>query len=110
MRSGGVLGEKLVLDVQDDVCDPKQATSIANNLASRDVKFVAGHFCSSASMPASTIYAEEGIIMMTPASTAPNLTERGLDNIFRLCGRDDQQGLLLPNILRANFPMPILPS
>lgn len=101
---GGVLGQQLVLDVQDDVCDPKQATSIANNLASRDIKFVAGHFCSSASMPASTIYAEEGIIMMTPASTAPNLTERGLDNIFRLCGRDDQQGAVAAEYIARKFP------
>lgn len=102
--AGGVLGEKLVLDVQDDVCDPKQATSIANNLASRGVRYVAGHFCSSTSMPASTIYAEEGIIMMTPASTAPSLTERNLKNVFRLCGRDNQQGLVAAQYIQKKFP------
>jgi branched-chain amino acid transport system substrate-binding protein len=90
--AGGVNGEKLVLDVGDDACDPKQATLVANQMVSKGVVFVAGHFCSSSSIPASTVYEEGGVVMMSPASTAPTLTERGLSTTFRLCGRDDQQG------------------
>jgi len=89
---GGVLGKKLELVVGDDACDPKQAVSVANNFASNKVVFVAGHFCSSSSIPASKVYMEEGILQITPASTNPAFTDKGGWNTFRTCGRDDQQG------------------
>jgi branched-chain amino acid transport system substrate-binding protein len=91
--SGGVLGQRLKLEVFDDACEPKQATLIANQIVDRDIRFVAGHFCSSSSIPASMIYDEGGVIMVSPASTSPILTESGLRSVFRICGRDDQQGL-----------------
>ncbi|GBD43066.1 Leu/Ile/Val-binding protein [bacterium HR40] len=90
--AGGVLGQKLVLEIGDDACDPKQAVAVANQLVNKKVVFVAGHFCSSSSIPASDVYAEEGVLQISPASTNPQLTERGLANVFRVCGRDDQQG------------------
>ncbi|WP_448205873.1 branched-chain amino acid ABC transporter substrate-binding protein [Azospirillum sp. sgz302134] len=90
--AGGVLGQKLKLEVGDDACDPKQAVAVANDLARKGVKFVNGHYCSGSSIPASAVYAEEGILNITPAATNPKLTEQGLKNIFRICGRDDQQG------------------
>ena len=105
---GGVLGQKLKLEVKDDVCDPKQATSVANQLVNAGALFVAGHFCSSASIPASDIYNEEGVIMMSPASTAPVLTERGLENIFRICGRDDQQGKIAAEYILKHFESPVI--
>ncbi len=71
--AGGVNGEKLVLKVGDDACDPKQAVAVANDLASKKVVFVAGHFCSGSSIPASAVYAEENIVQITPASTNPKL-------------------------------------
>src|SRR5258708_28187421 len=91
---GGVLGRKLRLEIGDDACDPKQAVAVANQLASRGVVFVAGHYCSGSSIPASEVYADEGILQISPASTNPLLTERGtkFKNVFRVCGRDDQQG------------------
>lgn len=89
---GGVLGQKLVLNVGDDACDPKQAVSVANQFASKGVVFVAGHYCSGSSIPASKVYAEEGILQITPASTNPKFTDEGSWNTFRTCGRDDQQG------------------
>jgi branched-chain amino acid transport system substrate-binding protein len=100
---GGVLGQKLRLEIGDDACDPKQAVAVANQLASRDVKLVAGHFCSGSSIPASNVYAEEDILQISPASTNPKLTERGLPNVFRVCGRDDQQGLVAGNFLTKRF-------
>ncbi len=102
-KAGGVLGEPLKLEVMDDVCDPKQATTVAHNLANQETVFVAGHFCSSASIPASEIYDEEGILMISPASTAPSLTDRGLASVFRLCGRDDQQGLVAGTFIVEHF-------
>ncbi len=90
--AGGVLGQKLRLEIGDDACDPKQAVAVANDFVGKGVVFVAGHFCSGSSIPASKVYEEEGILMISPASTNPKLTDEGGDNVFRVCGRDDQQG------------------
>jgi branched-chain amino acid transport system substrate-binding protein len=91
-NAGGILGQKLVLTIGDDACDPKQAVSVANDLAKAGVVFVAGHYCSGSSIPASKVYTEEGILQISPASTNPKLTDEGGPNVFRVCGRDDQQG------------------
>ncbi len=102
--AGGVLGEKLKLTTADDACDPKQAVAVANKLAGDNVIFVAGHFCSGSSIPASAVYAEEGMIQISPASTNPKLTdERAGPNVYRVCGRDDQQGSVAGAYLAANF-------
>jgi branched-chain amino acid transport system substrate-binding protein len=90
--AGGVLGQQLKLAVGDDACDPKQAVAVANDMVRQGVKLMAGHFCSGSSIPASKVYEEEGILMISPASTNPKLTEEGGPNVFRVCGRDDQQG------------------
>jgi branched-chain amino acid transport system substrate-binding protein len=89
---GGVLGQKLRLILGDDACDPKQAVSVANDMEARGAVFVAGHYCSSSSIPASDVYAEAGIVQISPGSTNPTLTDRKLSNVFRVCGRDDAQG------------------
>lgn len=89
---GGVLGKKIVVKIADDQHDPKQAVSVANKLVNDGVAAVIGHFNSSASIPASDVYNRAGIPMITPASTNPQLTEKGYKNVFRVCGRDDQQG------------------
>ncbi|UUP17352.1 branched-chain amino acid ABC transporter substrate-binding protein [Nitratireductor thuwali] len=103
--AGGVNGEMLKLEVGDDACDPKQAVAVANQFAGSGVSFVAGHFCSGSSIPASNVYAEEGIIQISPASTNPKFTdERPGEGIFRVCGRDDQQGAVAGEFLVENFP------
>ena len=91
---GGVLGRQLVLEIGDDACDPRQAVSVANQLSGRRVAVVAGHYCSGSSIPASKVYAEEGVLQISPASTNPRYTDEGGWNTFRVCGRDDQQGLV----------------
>lgn len=91
--AGGINGRSLRLLIEDDACDPGQALTAAGKLAAAKVKFVAGHFCSQASIRSSKVYAEEGIPMISPGSTDPRLTdERVGTNIFRVCGREDQQG------------------
>ena len=100
---GGVMGQKLVLKIGDDACDPKQAVAVANKFVSEKVVFVAGHFCSGSSIPASKVYTEEGILQISPASTNPKLTDEGGDNVFRVCGRDDQQGTVAGNYLADHF-------
>jgi branched-chain amino acid transport system substrate-binding protein len=91
--AGGLLGEKVKLEIGDDACDPKQAVAVANQLARKGIRFIAGHFCSGSSIPASAVYAEEGMIQISPGSTNPKYTdERPGPGIMRVCGRDDQQG------------------
>ncbi|MGX9432497.1 MULTISPECIES: branched-chain amino acid ABC transporter substrate-binding protein [Bradyrhizobium] len=101
--AGGVLGKKLKLEVGDDACDPKQARSVAEKLSSARIPFVAGHFCSSSSIPASEAYADGNTLQITPASTNPLFTERKLWNVARVCGRDDQQGLVAAEYILKNF-------
>ena len=101
--AGGVNGEQISLSVGDDVSDPKQGISVANKFVADGVKFVVGHFNSGVSIPASEVYAENGILEITPAATNPVYTERGLWNTFRVCGRDDQQGEVAGAYIAANF-------
>ncbi|MBF0189779.1 MAG: branched-chain amino acid ABC transporter substrate-binding protein [Magnetococcales bacterium] len=92
---GGIHGDTIELVKGDDACEPKQAVAVANRLVDFDhVSAVVGHFCSSSTIPAFEVYAEAGILSMTPASTNPMVTERGLATVFRACGRDDQQGVV----------------
>jgi len=101
--AGGVLGEKIVMEIGDDACDPKQAVAVANQLAGKRAKLVVGHYCSSSSIPASEVYEESGIIQISPGSTNPALTDKGRYNVFRVCGRDDQQGRIAGDYFIKHF-------
>ncbi len=101
--AGGILGKKISVDFGDDVSDPKQGVSVANNFVADGVKFVIGHYNSGVTIPASEVYHENGILEITPASTNPTVTERGLWNIFRTCGRDDQQGKVAGAYILKHF-------
>jgi len=101
--AGGVNGEQLVLNVGDDACDPKQAVAVANQMASKGVIFMDGHFCSGSSIPASKVYAEEGILQISPASTNPAFTDQGDWNTNRVCGRDDAQGKVAGAFLASKY-------
>src|SRR5882724_8080895 len=74
--AGGVMGQKLKLEVGDDACDPKQARAVGEKFASMKVPFVAGHYCSSSSIPASEAYQDGNVLQITPASTNPTFTDR----------------------------------
>ena len=101
--AGGILGKKISVEFGDDVSDPKQGVSVANNFVADGVKFVIGHYNSGVTIPASEVYHENGILEITPASTNPTVTERGLWNIFRTCGRDDQQGKVAGAYILKHF-------
>jgi branched-chain amino acid transport system substrate-binding protein len=100
---GGVLGKKLKIEVGDDACDPKQARAVGEKFASQKLPFVAGHYCSSSSIPASDAYLDGGVLQITPASTNPVFTERKMWNVFRVCGRDDQQGTVAGNYIAKHY-------
>lgn len=89
---GGINGKKIAIVEGDDQRDPKQAVTAANKLVNDGVFAVVGHFNSNCSIPASAVYNKAGIPQISHGSTNPKLTEQGFDNVFRVCGRDDQQG------------------
>ncbi len=84
---------KLELAAFDDRGDPKEAVTIANQIISDPaILGIVGHLNSGCSIPASQVYAKRNVLMITPASTNPKLTQQGLRNVFRLCTTDDVQG------------------
>ncbi len=102
---GGVDGKMLEAKEYDDACDPKQAVAVANKVVNDGVKFVVGHLCSSSTQPASDIYEDEGVIMITPAATSPDITTRGYKMVFRTIGLDSAQGPAAGNYI-ANHVKP----
>ena len=100
--AGGILGRQIVLEVGDDACDPRRAVSVANRMVNIGAVFMAGHFCSGSSIPASVVYSSEGLLQISPASTNPALTEDGADAVFRVIGRDDRQADVIADYLMEN--------
>ena len=98
--AGGINNKNVKMLVEDDGCDPAKAVASADRVAKLRVALVVGHFCSRASIPASELYAQAGTLQITPASTNPKLTDnRAGPTIFRLSGRDDQQGAVVADFL-----------
>ena len=102
-KRGGILGQAVTLAIGDDGGDPKQGVSIANKFVTDGVKMVVGHVNSGVTDPASDVYAEAGIPMISPAATNPKITEKGLWNVARTCSRDDQQGEVAASFLKSRF-------
>jgi branched-chain amino acid transport system substrate-binding protein len=101
-KNGGILGEQVVLKLADDGGEPKQGVSAANQIVGEGIRFVVGPVTSGVAIPASDVFAENGVLMVTPTATAPDLTARGLENVLRTCGRDDQQaGVAAAYVLSA---------
>ncbi|GAA0772594.1 branched-chain amino acid ABC transporter substrate-binding protein [Roseibium denhamense] len=102
--AGGVNGQALTLETADDNCDGDQANAVANQLIGKGVVFVAGHFCFVASVAASRVYANAGIIQISPATTLPGFTDdRPGKGIYRLAPRDDAQAEAAAAFLAENF-------
>jgi branched-chain amino acid transport system substrate-binding protein len=96
---GGVLGEQIRVISVDDACDPEQAVAAARKLISDGVIFVVGHVCSGSAIPTAPLYEAARVIVISASATNPKLTEQGRANVFRVVGRDDQQGVLGGNYL-----------
>ncbi len=87
------------LVAEDDQADPKVGTTVAQKLVDAKVSGVVGHLNSGTSIPASTVYNAAGIPMISGSATNPQLTEQGFKGVFRVVGRDDQQGPAIANYL-----------
>lgn len=91
--AGGVLGKTLQVVTMDDGCEPKQGPVVANRVVNDKIGYVVGHVCSGATIAATDIYDNEGVVMVTPSATSPAVTDgKNYEFIFRTIGRDDQQG------------------
>ncbi len=99
--AGGINGETLAIVEGDDACDAKRAVEVAKTFMSRDVRMVVGHFCTSASLAAAPAYNVTDVLVFNPSVTAPELTSKNLRNVFRLTGRDDAQGEIAANRIKA---------
>jgi branched-chain amino acid transport system substrate-binding protein len=100
---GGVLGQSVELIVGDDFCDPDQAVALARKLVSDGVVFVAGHLCSHSSIAAAKVYEEAEVLQIAPGSASAKLTDEGGPNVFRVCGRDDRQGVMVGDYLAEHW-------
>jgi branched-chain amino acid transport system substrate-binding protein len=100
---GGVLGQKVTVIAVDDACGMQKAVDAARALVKAEVAVVVGHLCSHSSLLAAGIYETADVLMVTPSSTHPRLTEEGRQNVFRLKGRDDDQGRLAGDLLADRF-------
>jgi len=97
------LARRIELTVKEDAFDPRQAAATAEQLVQEGVWGVVGHFYSSSSLPASVVYHEAGVPQVTPTATHPRLTAQGLDNVFRVSGRDDEQGLVAADFVLSQL-------
>jgi branched-chain amino acid transport system substrate-binding protein len=93
---------KFTLVAEDDQADPKVGTTVAQKLVDAKVAGVVGHLNSGTSIPASAIYNQAGIPVISGSATNPKLTEQGFKGQFRVVARDDQQGPAVANYLSAN--------
>src|SRR5262245_57229545 len=92
---------KFTLVAEDDQADPKVGTTVAQKLVDQKVVGVVGHLNSGTSIPASSIYSQAGIPVISGSATNPKLTEQGFKTQFRVVGRDDQQGPAIAKYLWA---------
>lgn len=101
--AGGVLGEPLKLELVDDACDAVKAVKAAEEMAAKGIAAMIGHYCSFASIPASKVYEEKGIVQISPSTTNPQFTDLGRWNTHRIAGREDTQGALAGEYLAKTY-------
>ena len=102
-EAGGILGEQIRLISGDDAADPERAVAVANKFVNDGVALVVGHWASGTSIAASPVYAEADILMISPSSTNPKVTDEAGKNVFRVCGRDDRQGQIVGEYLAERW-------
>ena len=91
--AGGVLGARVEARVVDDEASDVKGQTVAMGFCGDPaVLAVVGHVNSNVSTSASNVYARCALAMLTPMSSNPAVTDRGLPNVFRLTNRDDHKG------------------
>ncbi|PYN62637.1 MAG: branched chain amino acid ABC transporter substrate-binding protein [Candidatus Rokuibacteriota bacterium] len=89
------MGYKVELVPFDDQAKPDVGVANAKNIiADKDILVVIGHLNSGVAIPSSEVYKEVNLAMISPANTNPTITDRGYASVYRVCGRDDVQGVV----------------
>ena len=101
--AGGINGKQVRLEMVDDACDPKQGMNAASDLVNKKVDIVVGYACSAVLVPASDVLHEANLPTIAVATSNPQITERGYQNIFRNYGRDDVAGKAIADVLIKNY-------
>ncbi|MBQ6656854.1 MAG: high-affinity branched-chain amino acid ABC transporter substrate-binding protein [Ottowia sp.] len=102
-NAGGINGSKLEIVYYDDACDPKQAVAVANKVVNDGIRFVVGHVCSGATLAAVPIYDDEGVLMVTPSATQPEVTSEKRRLTFRTIGLDNVQGTIAADYIVKKY-------
>lgn len=102
--AGGIAGERIVVEVLDDKCEGETGAAVANQFVGRGAVLVVGHACTAAALPAAEVYAENEVVMISPAASNPRFTdERVGPGIFRMAARSDQQPMAIAAYLTERF-------
>ena len=102
-EAGGIDGRKVRVLEGDDQGEPQTGQSVAQKFCDDDsVVAVIGHYNSGVTIPASDVYRRCGLAQVSPLSSNPEVTSRGLENIFRVGARDDYMGPALATYLATN--------
>jgi len=106
---GDLLGWEVISEGGDDGCEGAPAVTVAELFAADpDLLAVVGPMCSGSVVPASDIYAEYNVVMVTPSSTAVIVTARGYENLFRLIANDDLQAEVAVDFLMTELGLTTL--
>lgn len=100
---GGVSGRKVVLIKADDKGDSDTALALAQEWSGK-VHAVIGHYNSDCTEAAEEVYGKDHVLMITPASTKPDITDRGYLTVLRVCGTNDQQGASAAKYVAEHLP------
>lgn len=96
---GGVLGQKIKVELMDDACDPRQAVAVMNRMVSSGVKVILNASCSGATLAAAPVADEAGIPQLVTIALNSAITDHGWPSVFRLSGRDEQHARLAADTL-----------
>jgi len=94
---------KFELVAEDDEEKPDKGPIVAQKFVDAKVAGVVGHLNSGVTIPASSVYNQAGVPMISGSATNPKLTEQGFKVTFRVVGRDDQQGPAIASYLATEF-------
>lgn len=97
----GFAGRRAIVLARDDGNDPKRGVDIAHAFVAEHIGIVVGHFSSAVTVPAAAVYAEAGVIDITPTAAAPLVTDRGFATVFRTCGRADEDAAAAARFVAA---------
>ncbi|MCX6069674.1 MAG: branched-chain amino acid ABC transporter substrate-binding protein [Chloroflexi bacterium] len=101
---GDLMGWAVKSEGGDDACEGAPGVTVAELFSANPaILGVVGPMCSGSAVPASAIYGEHKVVMVTPSSTAVQVTARGFENLFRTVPNDDLQGKVTSDFLSQDL-------